>query len=83
MPALGRKSEARSEKGKGPLSGVNCIKKSGHSVPKELHTMKRNQATVACAGYKTLIMGDSGHSSGFTAWQGHTSPLNTDPLWPG
>lgn len=36
-------------------------------VPKELHTIKRNQATVVCVVYKLLIMGDSVHTSGFAA----------------
>lgn len=69
MPALGRKSRARLEKGKGPLSGENCIKKAGHSVPKEPYTIKRNQTTVVGVVYKLLIAGDSAHTSGFAVCQ--------------
>lgn len=85
MPALGRKNKARLEKGKGPLSGVNCIKKAGRLVPKELYTVKRNQTAVVCVVYKLLIMGGSAHTSGFTAgmaaWQPVSSCLPVAGRW--
>lgn len=64
--SLGKEKQGKIRKREGTFVWSKLYKKAEHLVPKEPYTIKRNQTTVVCVVYKLLIMGDSGHTSGFT-----------------
>jgi len=46
MPALGRKKQGKVRKREGTFVWHKLYKKGGHLVPRELYTIRRNQANA-------------------------------------
>lgn len=81
--SLGKEKQGKIRKREGTFVWSKLYKNQDIWFPRSCMQWRGIRLLVACAGYKTLIMGDSGNTSDFTAWQGHTSPPSTDPLWSG